>query len=81
MIWNVEFSQEASNYAIDSHPHNENVLIAIEQLAFNPDGLPSEGTYQLWEDWCIWAISDHTVVYQKVEVIFHIYIWVIKPTE
>jgi len=45
MIWNVEFSQEASNYAIDSHPHNENVLIAIEQLAFNPDGLPSEGTY------------------------------------
>lgn len=81
MIWDIEFSQEASNYAIDSHPYNENVLIAIELLASNPSGLPNEGTYQLLEDWCIWEIADHTVVYQKDEVIFHIYIWVIKPTE
>ena len=81
MIWDIEFSQEASNYAIDSHPYNENILIAIEFLAFNPSGLPNEGTYQLLEDWCIWEIADHTVVYQKDDVVFHIYIWVIKPTE
>ena len=81
MIWDVEFSQEASNYAIDSHPYNENVLSAIEQLTINPNGLPNEGTYQLLEDWCIWEIAGHTVVYQIDTVIFHIYVWVIKPGE
>ena len=81
MIWDVDFSQEASNYAIDSHPYNENVLTAIEQLALNPDGLPHEGTYQLLEDWCIWEIATHTVVYQKDMILFHIYIWLIKPLE
>lgn len=81
MIWDVEFSQEASNYAVDSHPYNENILIAIERLAFSSTGLPNEGTHQLLEDWCIWDIAEHTVVYQKDDVIFHIYIWIIKPTE
>jgi hypothetical protein len=81
MIWDVEFSQEACNYVIDSHPYNENVLVAIERLALNPDGLPSEGSYQIWEDWCIWEIAGHTVVYQKDAVISHLYIWVIKLSD
>lgn len=80
MIWDVEFSQEANNYAIDSHPYNENVLIAIEKLAFTQDGLPTEGVYQILENWCIWEIADQTVVYEKTPVLFHIYIWLIKPT-
>ena len=80
MIWDVEFSQEASNYAIDSLPYNENVLIAIEKLAFSQDGLPTEGVYQLLENWCIWEIAEHTVVYEKTPVLFHMYIWLIKPT-
>ena len=81
MIWDIEFSQEASNYAIDSHPYNENVLTAVEQLAFNQDGLSTQGIYQLLGDWCIWEIANHTIVYQKHVAIFHIYIWIIKPTE
>jgi hypothetical protein len=81
MIWAVEFSQAANNYAIDSHPYNENVLNAIEQLALTPNGLPSEGVYQVLENWYLWEIADHTVVYEKTPVLFRIYIWLIKPTE
>ena len=81
MIWAAEFSQAANNYAIDAHPYNENVLNAIELLALTPDGLPSEGVYQTLENWYIWEIADHTVVYEKTPVLFHIYIWLIKPTE
>ena len=81
MIWDVEFSQEANNYAIDSHPYNENVLIVIEKLAFTQNGLPTEGAYQILENWCIWEIADHTVVYEKTPALFHIYIWLIKPTQ
>lgn len=80
MIWDVELSQEASNYAIDSHPYNEVVLMAIEQLAFAEDGFPTEGTYQRLEIWCVWEIADHSVVYERTPKSFHIYIWLIKPT-
>lgn len=81
MTWDVEFSQEANNYAIDSQPYNENVLIAIEKLAFSEDGLPLEGAYQVLEHWCIWEIAEHTVVYERTPGLFHIYIWLIKPNE
>lgn len=81
MIWEIEFSQEANNYAIDSQPYNENVLMAIEKLAFSEAGLPSEGVYQVLEYWCIWEIADHTVVYERMPAFLHIYIWLIKPTE
>lgn len=81
MIWDVELSQEASNYAIDSHPYNEHVLIAIEKLAFSQDGLPTEGTYQVVEHWCVWEIAEHTVVYEITPALFHLYIWLIRPDE
>jgi len=42
-MWTLEYRQEASNYAIDSHPYNEAVLIAIETLAQTITGLPEEG--------------------------------------
>lgn len=79
MIWDVEFSQTVSNYAIDSHPYNENLLIAIEELAFSPDGLPNQSVYQILGNWCIWEIAGHTVAYEKTPALFHIYIWMIKP--
>lgn len=80
MLWDVELSQEVNNYVIDSHPYNEDVLIAIEKLAFSQNGLPAEDVYQVLEDWCIWEIADHTVVYERTPALFHIYIWLIKPT-
>jgi hypothetical protein len=78
-MWEVEFSQEANNYALDSHPYNEDVLIAIERLMFTTDGLPTEGKYETLENWCIWEIAGHTVVYEKEDKILYIYIWIIKP--
>lgn len=80
MIWDVEFSQEASNYAIDSYPYNEEVLAAIEKLAFQGEGLPSERSYEVLDNWCIWEIAEHTVVYERTPTRFNLYIWLIKPT-
>jgi len=76
-VWEIEFSQEANNYALDSHPYNETVLIAVEQLAHTVDGLPTEGLYQLLENWCVWEVSHHTVVYERDRD--GLYIWIIKP--
>lgn len=76
-MWEIEFSQEANNYALDSHSYNEDILIAIENLAASSDGLPTEGTYQLLEQWCIWEIANHTVVYELDPHV--LYVWVIKP--
>ena len=81
MNWDIEFSQEANNYALDSHPYNEQVLSAIEELAFTQDGMPLDGAYQVLGDWCVWEVADHTVVYERAVALFHIYIWLIKPTE
>jgi hypothetical protein len=76
-VWEIEFSQEASNYALDSHPYNEAVLIAIEDLAASESGLPMEGSYQLLEQWYVWEIANLTVVYELEP--HALYIWVIKP--
>jgi hypothetical protein len=80
MTWEIEFSQEASNYAIDSHPYNEAVLIAIERLVLTEDGLPGEGIYQLIENWCVWEVAEHTVVYERISESCFIYIGLIKPS-
>jgi hypothetical protein len=80
-MWAIEFSQEASNYALDSLPYNEAVLIAIEKLAFSQDGLPAEGLFQAVDMWCVWEVSGHTVVYDKSDSDQTIYIWLIKPTQ
>jgi hypothetical protein len=79
-MWAIEFSQEASNYALDTLPYNEDVLIAIEKLAFSQDGLPAEGLYQAVGMWCVWEVSGHTVVYDKSDSDQTIYIWLITPT-
>lgn len=79
MIWDVELSQEANNYVVDSHPYNENVLTAIELLALTQDGLPTEGAYQILGSWYIWEVANHTVIYEKNGALMHIYIWLIKP--
>lgn len=80
-MWTIELSQEASNYALDSLPYNEDVLIAIEKLAFSQDGLPAEGLDQAVGMWCIWEVSGHTVVYDKSDSDQIIYIWLIKPAQ
>lgn len=57
------------------------VLIAIEKLAFNQTGLATEGSYQILDEWCIWEVANHTVVYEITRIERHLYIWVIRPIE
>jgi hypothetical protein len=79
--WTIEFGQEAANYAVDSHPYNEDVLIAIEQLAASKEGWPVTGHFQIMENWCIWEIAEHIVVYEVERFSMSIIITVIKPAE
>ena len=76
-MWTIEFSHEANNYAIDSHPYNEDVLIAIEELAFTEDGLPHKGVYRILNGRYVWDIAEHTVIYRQIDD--RLYIILIKP--
>ncbi len=66
MKWELGFSHEASNYAIDSHPYNEEVLMAIEALAFIPDGIPDENYSELEPNIYLWEVAGHLVLYQRI---------------
>lgn len=79
MKWTIEFSQEAQNYALDSHPYNEAVLIEIERLAETNDGFPETGSFEIMENWCVWVIADHIVVYELEQFNLGIVVTVIKP--
>ena len=78
-MWEIEFSQRAGNYAVDSHPYNEDVLTAIMNLTQSSHGLPNMGNVQQLEEWCVWEIARHTVVYEIDEFGHMLYIWIIKP--
>jgi hypothetical protein len=82
-MWEIGFSQEASNYAIDSHPYNEDVLMAIEALAFTSDGFPPEGiSEELETGLFLWKIAQHSVIYRRyTEGVRRLWVAVIKPDE
>ena len=40
-MWELTYNREANNYALDSYPYNEDVLVAIESLTLTKDGLPA----------------------------------------
>ncbi len=79
-MWEIQFSQEAANYAIDSHPYNEQVLIAVETLALLPSGLPISDC-ELFEEpsTYLWSIADHEVIYEQFIDDHLLYIWMIRP--
>lgn len=79
-MWQIEFTKEAANYAIDSHPYNEQVLEAIEFLAFTEDGLPTDGN--LWQDeegFIWWEVSRHLVFFRRFEAERRLRVEAIKP--
>jgi len=78
-MWEIEYSQEANNYAIDSHPYNEQVLLAIEDLASSPDGLPPENYTLLRYNLYLWLVADHEVIYERFTEENLLYIWIVKP--
>jgi hypothetical protein len=81
-MWEIGFSQEASNYAIDSHPYNEDVLMAIELLAFTADGLPDDGYIELEPEIFLWHVAGHSVLYRRMtQGERRLWIAVIKPNE
>jgi len=80
-MWELEYSQEANNYALDSHPYNEEVLIAIEMLAVTEDALPAEDCRHLEPEIYLWAIAAHTVIFQRFPVTQVLRILMIQPEE
>jgi hypothetical protein len=65
-MWQLEYSREARNYAIDSHPYNEAVLIALEGLALTVEGIPAEGCTQVEPGVYLWEVADHQAVYERI---------------
>lgn len=63
-MWLLEYSREASNYAIDSHPYNEDVLTAIEMLALTESALPPV-TVELESGVYLWEIEGHWVIFKR----------------
>ena len=76
-MWTIEYRQEASNYAIDSHPYNEAVLMAIETLA-QVAGLP-QGCQPLEPGLYWWQIHDHDVLFRRYPREQRLVILLIKP--
>ena len=81
-MWKLEYNQEASNYALDSYPYNEDVLIAIESLALTEEGLPSDLWTELEPEYYLWLVAQHIVLFRRIigaESIIRIL--VIKPVD
>lgn len=80
-MWQIKFSDEAASYAIDSHPYNEGVLMAIEDLAHTIDGVARVGriNYDASSGFYKWFVAQHMVAYEIISEEDQLYIWVIKP--
>ncbi len=80
-MWLLEYSREANNYAIDSHPYSEDVLSAIETLALTDMALPPNST-ELEPEVYLWRVEGHLVIYKRrLFPIRSIWIAIIKPTD
>jgi hypothetical protein len=78
MFWRLEYSPDASSYALDSLPYNEAVLLAIQDLAFMPSPYPS-GITEILPGVLGWEVADHMVYYQVFEENLTIRVIAIKP--
>lgn len=78
MQWRLEYSREASNYALDSLPYNEAVLIAIQDLAFMPSPYPP-AISEVLPGMLSWEVADHAVYYEVSEETLTIKIIAIRP--
>lgn len=78
MLWRLDYSREASAYAVDSYPYNEAVLVAIQDLALMPSPYPP-GIFEILPGVLGWEIAEHLVYYQVHEEPLTISIVAIKP--
>jgi hypothetical protein len=65
-MWELEYSRAARNYALDSHPYNEDVLIAIELLAQSPSGIPQADYTESPPGEFLWEVAGHFVAFERV---------------
>ena len=65
-MWKLNYTLEANNYAFDSHPYNEDVLIAIERLALTATGLPPENCREWKPDYYLWSVASHYVTFHRI---------------
>jgi hypothetical protein len=79
-MWRLLYNREASNYALDSYPYNEDVLVEIETLALTAEGLPANNYARLDSEYYVWEIAKHTVIFQRIVDKMEIRILVIKPS-
>ena len=78
-MWRLTYNREANNYVLDSYPYNEDILMAIESLALSEDGLPTSHCVELDDDYYLWLVAQHSVVFQRIVSSREIRILIIKP--
>lgn len=68
-LWAIEYEEEVKFYFLDNDPYSFPLLIRIEELRYEPDGIPPEGCRPFADEpntyW--WQVLDHDVLYEKVE--------------
>jgi hypothetical protein len=79
MQWQLNYSREANNYALDSYPYNEALLNAIQGMIAMPSPYPAGVTRADHAGILIWQIADHAVYYQVNEESLTITILAIHP--
>ncbi len=79
MLWEIEFTKEANNDALDSYPYNEEVLIAIESLALTESRIPSNDCLEIESNFFRWTVANHHVFIQRMTK--KLRIATIKPIE
>lgn len=79
-MWELTYNREANNYALDSYPYNEDVLVAIESLTLTKDGLPESNCVKLESEYYLWEVAPHSVLFQRVINKMEIRILIIKPS-
>lgn len=78
-MWTLLYNREANNYALDSYPYVEDVLIAIELLALTDLGLLDENYLELELGYYLWKMHQHIVLFQRIVDNMEIRILIIKP--
>ena len=78
MQWQINYSRTANNYALDSYPYNEEVLVAIESLGAMPHPFPP-GISVFPGPIYVWEVANHQVYYEVTEETLTINIIAIKP--
>lgn len=84
-MWTLHYSQEVKFYFLDNDPYCFDLLVKIEELKFNLDGIPPEGLTPLDDpdepDLYLWLVLNQVVILRKITIERGLYIIAIRPLE